>query len=252
MSQKAKLSYQAFVDRITSDTHYLQPETIDYIRTHSLRFYHTFVVCSRYLKAGDKVLSIGAGTGSIEKMLKEELGVELTVIDFPEAIDEWNPYFDHLGFIAVPADLSSDTLNLPKNYFNFLLSSEVIEHVPLSPYSQFRKFDENMAIGGKILITTPNHGSIMHLLKVLMMMPILESADKTFSEVGNENQGVHRREYFPCEIVDGFRHLGYRHVHTEFFFYKKAKNFAHSLLYLLGSIVPRFKYGMLLIGEKVK
>jgi hypothetical protein len=44
--------------------------------------------------------------------------------------------------------------------------------------------------------------------------------------------------------------MGYRHVVTRFFFYKKAKNFAHQLLYLLGYIIPRFRYGMIVIGEK--
>jgi 2-polyprenyl-3-methyl-5-hydroxy-6-metoxy-1,4-benzoquinol methylase len=244
------LTLQQFTDRLLADSHYLPPDATDYIRTHSLRFYDTFRTCAQYLKRGDKVLSIGAGIGSIEKMLKEELGVEMTLIDFPETLADFKDYFDRMGFIGVPANLAASQLDLPKAYYNMLLCSEVVEHVPLAPQDQFRKFDSCLATGAKVVITTPNHGSIMHLLKLLMMMPILEPPERTFSEVNAENQVVHRREYFPSELVDSFRKLGYKHVTTRFFFYKKAKNLAHQFLYLLGYLVPRFRYGMIVIGEK--
>lgn len=245
-----KISHKAFTERLLADAKNLPAGSEEYILSHSVRFYDTFLVCAKYLKAGDQVLSVGSGIGSIEKMLQEELGVQITVVDFPDPLNDLKDYFDKMGFIPFPANLVEETLQLPKSRYQMLLYSEVIEHVPLAPQDQLRKFDDSLAPGARIVISTPNHGSIFHVLKTLMMMPILEPAEQTFSPVVVENQGIHRREYFPSEIAESFRKLGYRHISTKYFFYKTAKNLMHRLFYAVGTVIPRFKYGMIVVGEK--
>lgn len=82
------------------------------------------------------------------------------------------------------------------------------------------------------------------------MQPLLEPPERTFSKVIAENQGVHRREYMPREIVDAFKKIDYRHILTEYFLYTYPKKLHLKLLYAVTSIIPRFKLGMLLVGEK--
>jgi len=54
----------------------------------------------------------------------------------------------------------------------------------------------------------------------------------------------------PREIVDAFKKIDYRHILTEYFLYTYPKKLHLKLLYAVTSIIPRFKLGMLLVGEK--
>lgn len=243
------MDYKSFLKRITTDVAYLNPDMIEYINYHSRRYYFTYVECAKYLKKGDKILSVG-GFSSIEKILAEDIGVEVTILDFPDAVQEWKTYYDFLGFQIIAADLSKDDLNMTKGYYNMLIFSEVVEHVTKSIYDQMMVFEPFTANGGHAVITTPNLGSIMQIVQLLLMKPILQPAELTFGPATVENIGVHKREYMPSEIVDAFSRMKYKHVTTKFFFYTYPKTIAMKFIYFIGSIVPRFKVGMLVIGQK--
>ena len=245
-----QMRYKEFVKKITEDVDYYKQEGADYNLYHARRFYKTYKVCSRYLKKGNRIMSLGAGTACVEKILSQENNVEVTVVDFPEVIEGERAYYEYLGFKMIAANLSEDQLNLPHDYFDLLLFSEVVEHVPVPPQDQLRKFDACVKKNGKLVITTPNLGSIMHIIKLLLMQPLLEPPERTFSKVIAENQAVHRREYMPREIVDAFKKIDYRHILTEYFLYTYPKKLHLKLLYAVTSIIPRFKLGMLLVGEK--
>ena len=244
------MNYTEFLKEITSDSQYLDDEELAYARYHARRFFITYKFCIKYLKKGDKVLSIGAGIGSVEKMLAS-WGAELTVVDFESGIENLQEYYDHLGIKTCAANLFSDPLNLPKDYFNRLLCSEVIEHVPMAPQYQLRNIEPHLRSRALVIITTPNLGSILHIGRLLFMKPILDLPEKTFGEVNAENQAIHRREYLPSEIRDSCEKAGFKPVATKYFFYTDKLSFSTLILFIFGYIVPRFRPGMLLAGEKI-
>jgi 2-polyprenyl-3-methyl-5-hydroxy-6-metoxy-1,4-benzoquinol methylase len=243
------MSYSEFLKEITSDHQYLNEEAIAYARYHGRRLYITYKYCIKYLKKGDKVLSIGAGIGSVEKMLAA-WGAEVTVVDFEAGIEPLQEYYDHLGIKTCAANLYKDPLTLPPDYFNLLLCSEVIEHVPMAPQQQLVNIRPYLHSGAAVIITTPNLGSILHIARLLVMRPILEVPEKTFGEVNAENQAVHRREYLPSEIRYAFRKAGLEPVTTRYFFYTNKLSFSLLILFVFGSIIPRFRPGMLLVAKK--
>ena len=245
------MNYREFIKEITSDHTYLNKEELAYAAYHGKRFYLTYKQCIRYLKKGDKVLSIGAGIGSIEKMLAA-WGAEVTVVDFEAGIEQLQPYYDHLGIKTCAANVFNDSLNLPKDHFNLLLCSEIIEHVPMAPQRQLQNILPHIRAGAIAIITTPNLGSILHIGRLLFMKPILEVPEKTFGEVNAENQAIHRREYLPSEIREAYRKAGFKPVATHYFFYTNKWSLSFLFLVVFGLLIPRFRPGMLLVGQKNK
>lgn len=244
------MKHSYFYNKLVEDKDIYGDEGLDYVNYHSRRFLDTYDVCTKYLKKGDKVLSIGAGFGSIEKMLQTEHGADVTIVDFPDTIAEYKPIYDRYGITAISADLTKDDLGLQLDHYDMLLQSEVIEHLPVAPSLQILKFKPYIKPGGLFLVTTPNLGSILHLARLLFMQPIMVEPEKMFSPVGVENQGVHRREYLPVEIHDAFTQAGFSNIHTSFFYYTYPKSMALRTLYFMGTFIPRFRPGMLLIGKK--
>lgn len=244
------MTYKQFLIKITEDTNYLDQASIDYNTYHARRFYETYKECSRFLKKGDELISLGAGCAPIEKMLHENIGVDITVVDFPDLIDYFAPYYKFLGFKTFSADLTKDKLNLPPENFDMLLASEVVEHIPKSIYHQMLPFDKSLKKGARIVITTPNFCSIIQILKLIFMKPVLPPAERFFSEVSVENQAIHRREYLPVEVSAELTRLSYKHISTKYFFYTYSVKFLTKILYLVAGIIPRFRTGMLIVGQK--
>ncbi len=243
------MKFNQFLKRITEDVQYLQEEGTQYAEYHARRFYITYETCIKYLKKGDRVLSLGAGCGTVEKMLTE-WGVEVTVVDFEGAIEKWKSYFSYLGIKYCGANLIKDKLDLPHNFFDMLLCSEIVEHIPQAPQEQLLNVNSHVKTGGTVIITTPNLGSIIHIVKLLFMKPIFEVPEKTFGEVNLENQAVHRREYLPSEINYSFKKLGFNPVKTIYFFYTYHPGFLMRVLSFSAILIPRFRPGMLLVGSK--
>ncbi len=245
------MTYRMFLKEITSDSEYLSESDIAYARYHGRRLYTTFKACIRHLKKGDKVLSVGAGIASVEKMLIS-WGAEVTVIDFESTIETFRKYYNHLGIKSCSGNLFTDHLNLQKGYFNLLLFSEVVEHIPMDPSIQIQNIQPYLASKGIVIVTTPNLGSILHIGKLLFMKPIMEVPEKTFGKVDAENQATHRREYLPSEIKRSYLRAGFRPVCTKYFFYTDKMSFPLIFSFLFGAVIPRFRPGMLLVGENNK
>ena len=99
-------------------------------------------------------------------------------------------------------------------------------------------------------MTTPNLGSVLHLASLMAMQPIFVEPEKMFSPVSVENQGVHRREYLPVEIRNAFEQAGFDTIHLSYFYYTYRRSLKLRILYFIGSVIKRFRPGMLLIGKK--
>lgn len=246
------MTYQEFISRILEDEKYIDQEARHYIRKHARRSYNTYNFCLKHLRniIAPKILSVGGFHGTIEKMLKEKTNAEITVIDFPDTVEMFKPYYDFLGFKYVGIDLSKGINSIPESYFDLIIYTEVIEHIPLSPYKQLIPFDKFLKVGGKILVTTPNHSSIVHIMKLFMQIPIYAPAEEYFSEVAQENLQIHRREYMPGELIECFDKMKYK-SHLDYFIYNEPKNLQYRIMFFIGQIIPRFREGMMIMGEKI-
>ena len=244
------MRFNTFLKHALSDSELLNHQSTRYIRYHASRFHSTYEVCSSLLAAGDHLVSVGAGSAIVEKVLAKVNQIKITVVDFPDAISLNQDYYNHLGFDTIGQDLNTTEGNLPNEAFDALLSGEIIEHVPKAPYEQLKALSGAVKVNGHVVITTPNMGSFAHIIKVILMRPLLQPAEQTFSPVGFENEGVHRREYMPGEIADAFIRLNYSRPKVNYIYYSRPQNLKSTLIYLAGILIPRLRPAMLVAGEK--
>jgi 2-polyprenyl-3-methyl-5-hydroxy-6-metoxy-1,4-benzoquinol methylase len=236
-----------FHDRCVATCAHLGHQGTSYLAYHDERLYATWRLCRRFLTGGRTLLSFGAGSAYVESALAAE-GTDVTVVDFPEAIRLNAAYYQAAGLNAVAADLS-DPAPLALGEFDVVLAAEIIEHVPAAPSELFRRWSNSMSPGGHLIVSTPNLGSVSSFLRLLFMRPLLPPPEATFGSVSFENEGVHRREYMPSEIVSAFHAAGLRPESIAYSVNSRARGLREAS-YVPFHIVPRLRPTMILAAAK--
>ena len=112
------------------------------------------------LTAADRVLDLGCGAGDLTADLAE-MASQISGADVSEtALARARRRHPHLDLCLVPID---GPLPFEDGAFDVVFSSEVIEHVADTArwLSEVRRV---LAPGGRLLLTTPNHGRLRLLL----------------------------------------------------------------------------------------
>lgn len=220
----------------------------DYLDVHAERLFETWRVCTAQLRPGAAILSIGAGSAFVENAL-QSAGFQVTVVDFPEAIRLNAEYYAAAGMTAVGADVSDGAVFDELGTFDAVLAAEIVEHIPAAPAHAFTTWAGRLAPGGRLIVTTPNLGSISALLRIAFMRPLLADPELTFGAVSFENEGVHRREYMPAEIRSAMRQAGLEPVFIAYCRNHRVRN-ARDALYVPFYALPRFRPTMIVVGAK--
>jgi 2-polyprenyl-3-methyl-5-hydroxy-6-metoxy-1,4-benzoquinol methylase len=168
------MKYAQFLAHCRQSVLQIDHQGEDYLNYHAARFYRTYQLCRGLLPSGGSLLSIGAGSAYVEAVLASELQARVVAVDFPGAIELNRRHYDANRFVSVAADLSLDDLELPIEPCDMVLSAEIVEHIPAPPSLHFRKLLPYLKPNGHFVVSTPNLGSIMHILSLLRMQPILD------------------------------------------------------------------------------
>lgn len=130
---------------------YVENETIG---NESMRFH----VALEEVKDGDTFLDIGCGVGYLTNMVfihrpkSEVWGVDISDTVIRDNSIK-NPKITYKqGYVG-------DLKDIPANYFDFVFSGEVLEHID-EPKNLFKDAYNALKPGGKFLITTPNDNHI--------------------------------------------------------------------------------------------
>jgi 2-polyprenyl-3-methyl-5-hydroxy-6-metoxy-1,4-benzoquinol methylase len=240
------MKYAQFLAHCRQSVLQIDHQGEDYLNYHAARFYRTYQLCRGLLPSGGSLLSIGAGSAYVEAVLSSELQARVVAVDFPGAIELNRRHYDANRFVSVAADLSLDDLELPIEPCDMVLSAEIVEHIPAPPSLHFRKLLPYLKPNGHFVVSTPNLGSIMHILSLLRMQPILDPPEQTFAPVSFENEGIHRREYVPRELIDSMAACGLEHLGTHFIWYHRQRD---TRTRWLQTLIPRFRPAMIIVGR---
>ena len=111
----------------------------------------------RMVGKGKRVLEIGAGPGSITRVLKEYNGCRVTAIELDEeAIKKLSPYCEHvyrfdLNDQAWPSVLSNE------KKFNVVIAADVLEHLH-NPPATLRAVKDILDADGSVVVSLPHVG----------------------------------------------------------------------------------------------
>ena len=241
---------RSFIDHCVAASGRLgyQNQDRDYLAEHEQRFYATWRLCRRLVTPGRSLLSIGAGGAFVESALAAD-GAEVTVVDFPEAMALNAAYYEASGLKGVAADVSDPSALAQLGEFDVVLAAEIVEHVPVAPSELFRSWSACVRRGGRLVVSTPNLGSVSSLLRLLFMRPLLPPAERAFGPVSFANEGVHRREYMPSEIRSAFTDAGLQPESVKFTVNRRPHEMKEAA-YLPAQLIPRFRPTMIVAAAK--
>ncbi len=100
-------------------------------------------------------------------------------------------------------NIEKDSFPYKDNFFDIILFSEVLEHLPQSPVFPLIEMHRVTKKGGLVIISTPNIARSINRVKLLFGKSIMYPLDVYFDEGGRGNLIYHRhnREYTLSELT---------------------------------------------------
>ena len=142
-------------------------EAPDYYRWYEARYRHTIErLAALPLPRPARILEIGGG--QIILLMGKLFGDEGVLADVS---DEYTDAVTKFGHRATTCDLLHD--DLPESdhgTFDLVVLCEVIEHLPVPPYTVLRKIRSWLRPGGVIFLTTPNLYRLRNAVRLLLGM----------------------------------------------------------------------------------
>ena len=141
----------------------LRPWWLEYRQGHIPRYLDTLEFMDRH-GLGGTMLELGSVPGHFTVLLKN-MGYDVRGIDLdPSRIARFLAKYD------VPVDrvdIERDPLPFDEETFDFVLFSEMLEHLRINPLHALREIHRVLKPGGHILLTTPNISPVDRLLFLL-------------------------------------------------------------------------------------
>lgn len=177
MSKKNNPNNEKYFDRLGGK---FDEFMSDYDVQQRMKLIFTQLLADKNLN-GKTVLEVGCGTGRFSKKI-HELGAQLTIVDIGESlVKNVSETLSCKGIVADACDLPFED-----NTFDFVISSECIEHTP-NPESAIIQMCRVCKPSGTVCLTTPNKlwYPVLYLSKLLGIRKF----------AGTENW------IFPCKAV---------------------------------------------------
>lgn len=193
-----------------------------------------FALVLPHLRAGARIVDVGAGEGYFSKMVGDRVASELsrsptTVLS---ACDLFPEYFRYTGVVCDPIN-PDGTLPYPDNAFGVVCSLEVIEHIK-DQFAFARELHRIAKPGGVAIVSTPNVVNLnsrvryLHSGFTVLFDPLLLSSDDPRHTSGHINPVPY---YY---LAYQLRRAGFRSVTAH---YDRFKTSARLLLALWGPFI---------------
>jgi SAM-dependent methyltransferase len=189
-----------------------------YFRLHRHRY--AAILAALDAPRGARVLEVGVTPGQCTQLLVES-GYRVSGVDLDPS--SRRGLWERLGVEVRQANLEREALPFPSETFDWIVFSEVIEHLVYSPLPVLREFRRVLVPGGRLIITTPNERYFKSRLRAIVRMLLWQSM-LTPGEFrhqmlleGEARYTTHSRTYTMdelCWLVEqaGFRIVRQRHV----------------------------------------
>jgi len=200
---------------------------------------------------GEVGLEVGLHHGIVAFLLKRKFRLKkLYALEHPTTCKRFTKKYlaklEKERIILRACDLHSENLPWPKNFFDFIVFSEIMEHlIPADLPFVIREIRRVLKKGGKLLVTTPNIASLLKRVNLLFgKNPNEFDLRMHFDTYG------HIREYTMGEVVNVLQEGGFRIVEKGYLTIDSKRNIFTYLEYLFAKIFPPFSTNLWVLAKK--
>ena len=162
---------------------------------------------------GTLVAEIGVAYGATIMCLQSMGDFQVQAYELERNIPVYCNEIIASGIPVKPLDLYEDTLAVEPGTLDFLILSEVVEHLYSDLSLLASRLRPCLRIGGRLLLTTPNVYRLGNLVRVAMGRPITERHSKVPRRIAGEtvDSRGHPREYTRYELKEAFSTNGWKY-----------------------------------------
>jgi SAM-dependent methyltransferase len=146
------------------------------------------------------VLDIGAQNASFALYAKD-LGLDVSAVDLPVYAEKFGPLATQRGVDYRMCDVSTQALPYPNGSIDFITYLDIIEHHGFSPKMVLTEIKRVLRPGGYLIISTPNHASLINRAKLLTGRSVHDDIQYFFNDCAEHRPyRGHHREYTRDEL----------------------------------------------------
>jgi len=148
-------------------------------------------------------LDVGICYGLVDIVLREKYGVKVEGAEMPRNIPAYCSMMLNRNIPVTPWDITQEIPPFEPNAFDFLIFTEVLEHVKTDPFRLVSTLATLLKKKGIILISTPNIARLSNIEKLLRGENVIETWPRHLPIGVDITDYVHHvREYTPGEVVE--------------------------------------------------
>jgi len=195
-----------------------------------------------------RILDVGAGVGFLSILLKVKYGHCVEAVDLKESVIFWEERFRKYGIPLKSCDITIDPLPYPAENFDFVIFSEVLEHLVTSPIYALKQIRRVLKYKGYLILTTPNMCRLANIGKLILGKNIVPDFRKY--ELCHHPKTPHFREYTLNEVlllIDEVKLKAEKVYMSRCWDHFRSKRFFGVITYLL----PRYRSCIMIKAKKL-
>ena len=235
-----------------------------YFRLHRYRF--AAMLQAMGPANGARVLEVGVTPGQFTELLVGA-GFQVSGADLDPFTRK--ALWDRLGVEVRQVHLEREPLPYPDASFDWVVFSEVIEHMVYSPLPILREFYRVLCLGGRLLVTTPNELYLKSRARAILRMLLWQSLStpEEFRHQmlleGEARYTTHSRTYTMAELTWLIERAGFRILTKRFeapwervgleagrLLRTPHRVLAKALFFALTMAIPPTRSMLLVVGQK--
>lgn len=237
--------FNTLLEEVKMDNSSIKEWSLKYFESSQNRYKVELDFFEEYLSKESRILEIGSLPCHMHYILKR-LGYNIEGIDiYPERMKDFIIKND---LSIKKGDIEQDLLPYEDNIFDFVLFSEVFEHLRVNPIASMNEICRVMKPMGYLFLATPNFYSLRNIKSILKGKGYGDPYAE-YSKLSKIGHMGHVREYSSNQVRDFLKHSNLQIVKfkkTTYYHYYGSK----ALSVFLNLVLPFIKEHQLFIAQK--